>query len=90
MADSVVGRQQLSQAQEIQYKEWQKKVWPTNMEEETTKAVGNEANTANNKNTSPNSSMDALLSASITVDNNNREEEDEGSGSGSKSSHGWW
>jgi len=87
MAGSVVGRQ-LSQVQDIQYKEWQKKVWPTNTEEETTKAVGNEATTAN-KNTSPTSSMDALVNASITIDNNNREvEEDEVSGS--KSSHGWW
>ena len=87
MAESVVGRQQLSRTQEIQYKEWQKKVWPNTTEEESVKvACGNEATTAN-KNTSPTSSMDALLSASVTIDNNNREVEDEGSG---KSSHGWW
>lgn len=88
MADSVVGRQQLSQAQESQYKEWQKKVWPNTGEETNTKALnGDHATTANNKNTSPTSSMDALLSASVTIDNNNKEEEDEGR---SRSSHGWW
>ena len=88
MADSVVGRQQLSQAQESQYKEWQKKVWPANtMEDTTTKTCSDDNATANNKNTSPTSSMDALLSASVTIDNNNKEEEDEGR---SKSSHGWW
>lgn len=47
------------------------KVWT---EEETTKARGNN-NTSTKINTSPTSSMDALLSASITIDNNNREEE---------------
>ena len=78
MADSVVGRQELSQAQEIQYKEWQKKVWPNNTEEESAKeACGNNDDTTANKNTSPTSS----LSASITIDNNNREEEE---------GHGWW
>ena len=70
--------------QEIQYKEWQKKVWP-NTEEDTAKACGSDNTATANKNTSPTSSMDA-----ITIDNNNKEEEEDDECSGSKSSHGWW
>ena len=76
--------EQLTQGQESQYKEWQKKVWPNNTEEATSIARGGGNAATATENTSPTSSMDAaLLSASITVDNNNKEEEKE-------EGHGWW